>query len=85
MGAFTQTGRTFGVVTNAGDDLLAPSTSGILGLAWSSLAETGTPFWETLAENGELSTAEFGFFLARYQDDENASADETSGGEFTLG
>ena len=73
-------------VVTQGDDVVEPPSSGLLGLAWQSIAQTGaTPFLQNLAQSGDLTTPEFAFYLERYQDDPNATADETSGGEFTVG
>lgn len=56
-----------------------------MGLAYETIAESrSTPFWQSLAQGSSLSTAEFSFWLTRFQDDENASANEP-GGAFTLG
>ena len=61
------------------------STSGVLGLAFEALADTGgTPFWQTLADSGRLAAPEMSFWFARLIGDPNASTEEF-GGIFTLG
>jgi cathepsin D len=65
------------------DNLLDGSNSGIMGLAFSSIASTGaTPFWETLASSNQFSSPEMSFWLTRTPD---ATQTEVSGGTFTLG
>ena len=86
MGGFTQPRQVFATITEPSIGLTEPPVSGILGLAWSSIASTNaTPFWENQAQEGDESTAEFGFFLARYADNATATADEQDGGEFSFG
>jgi len=85
FGGFTQTNQAFAAVIDGSGMITSPPASGLMGLAWSSLSETGTPLWENLAESGQETVAEFGVYLARYQNDTTATADELDGGEFTLG
>jgi len=85
LGGFTHAGQTLTVIENGSGNLLSAPQSGLLGLAWGSIAEEGTPFWLNLVQSGQESMKEFGFFLARFQDDQSASVDEKQGGEFTLG
>ena len=59
--------------------------SGILGLAFTSLAHTGaTPLWLALINDGQLSSPEISFYLRRLVDDSNVPF-EAPGGAFTLG
>lgn len=61
------------------------SMSGILGLAFQAIAATkSTPFWQALANGGQLTAPEMSFFLTRFRDDPNAGEEEP-GGTFTLG
>lgn len=72
-------------VDNVSQDLLQGSLSGLIGLAFTSLAQTGaTPFWLTLADAGQTASPEMSFYLARLIDDPNAPQ-EAPGGTFTLG
>lgn len=67
------------------DGLLTGDNSGILGLGFATIASTGaTPFWELLANGGQLQAPEMGFFLNRLLD-EPVTDEEGYGGEFTLG
>ncbi|ORY24226.1 endopeptidase, partial [Naematelia encephala] len=86
MGGFTITGQTFAVVNDTSAQLISDPLSGLMGLAWKSIAQSGaTPFWEALAASGSWSSAEMGFFLQRYRGDASASSVETNGGEFSMG
>jgi cathepsin D len=61
--------------------LIDGSVSGLIGLAFQGLADTkATPFWQTLASNGKLSSPEMGFQLLR-----STTRDNEPGGTFTLG
>ena len=61
------------------------SASGVFGLAFEALADTGaTPFWQTLADGGQLAEPEMSFWFTRLIGDPNASGEEF-GGIFTLG
>ena len=65
--------------------LQSGSASGLLGLAFEALSDTGaTPFWQTLADSGRLATPEMSFWFTRLIGDPNASGEEF-GGIFTLG
>lgn len=64
--------------------ILDGSVSGILGLAFDTIASTNAiPFWQALANNNQLSSQEMAFWLQR--SDPNSQANETPGGVFTLG
>lgn len=85
MGGFTVSPQTFLVVTTMSDGLLDGDTSGILGLAFESLASTGaTPFWQALSNAGQFVEPEMAFWLTRFIDADNPS-DNEPGGVFTLG
>jgi len=85
MSGFTVQQQTFVTVDNVSQGFLQGSVSGIMGLAFTSLAETGaTPFWLTLMNGGQTSSPEMSFFLARLVDVPNAPQ-EAPGGTFTLG
>ena len=65
--------------------LIEGSCAGSMGLAFESLAWTGAvPFWQTLADSGQLTTPEMSFWFTRYVGDANAQEEEF-GGTFTLG
>lgn len=85
MGGFTVNPQTFLVVNQVSSQLLSGNVSGIIGLAFEALASTqATPFWQALANDGQLSSPEMAFWLTRFVDDPQAQNEEP-GGEFTLG
>ncbi|KAK2467877.1 hypothetical protein APHAL10511_000172 [Amanita phalloides] len=85
MAGFKIQQQTFVAVDNVSQGFLQGSVSGILGLAFTALAQTGaTPFWLALVNNGQLTAPEMSFFLQRLVDSPNAS-NEAPGGAFTLG
>lgn len=56
-----------------------------MGLAFETLASTqATPFWQTLAEGGQLTAPEMSFWLTRTRGEQNVQVEEP-GGTFTLG
>ena len=57
--------------------------SGLMGLAFPGLAQTGTtPFWEALVNTNQLSSPEMAFYISRSS---NPNAVDVSGSIFTLG
>ncbi|PPQ65448.1 hypothetical protein CVT26_000100 [Gymnopilus dilepis] len=84
MGGFTISQQTFLVVDRLTSGLLDGSVSGIMGLAFQSIASTrATPFWQALANNNQLSSQELSFWLTRA--DPNSQTQNVPGGVFTLG
>ena len=85
MGGFTVNPQTFLVVTDMSQGLLDGDTSGIMGLAFQSLASTrAVPFWDALTNAGQFAQPEFSFWLTRFINTQNPS-DNEPGGVFTLG
>ncbi|PPR00497.1 hypothetical protein CVT24_005520 [Panaeolus cyanescens] len=85
MGGFTISNQIFVDAAQPSSGLLEGSVSGLMGLAFSTIAKTGaTPFWQALADDGQLSSPEMSFWLARVTD-ATSPDDERPGGEFTLG
>lgn len=85
MGGFSIPDQTLLAADQTTSRLLDGSVSGIMGLAFSSIANTrASPFWQTLASSGQLSSPEMGFYLTRFRDQPDAK-DEEPGGTFTLG
>ncbi|KAH8099326.1 aspartic peptidase domain-containing protein [Cristinia sonorae] len=78
--------QTFGLVDGTSGGILTSPVSGLMGLAFSSLATSGaTPFWEAITNTpGALASPLFGVQLTRFNNDTRASALEP-GGTFTLG
>ena len=85
MGGFQVQRQPWLLVDQTSSNLLDGSNAGILGLAFDTIANTGaTPFWQTLAENGQLTTPEMSFWFTRFLNDPSAQEEEF-GGIFTLG
>jgi len=85
MGGFRVPQQSWLLVDQISANLLDGSNAGILGLAFSTIANTqATPFWETLAEGGQLTTPEMSFWFTRFLGSPTAQAEEF-GGIFTLG
>ncbi|THH33413.1 hypothetical protein EUX98_g771 [Antrodiella citrinella] len=78
--------QTFGLVNGTSSGLLSSPVSGLMGLAFTSLASSGaTPFWEAITNtNGALSSPLMAVQLTRFNNDTHASTLEP-GGTFTLG
>lgn len=58
--------------------------SGIMGLGFETIsAIKGTPFWQTLFNEGVLSSPVFSFYFTRYVDQD--ALDTAPGGTLTLG
>lgn len=75
-----------GVVTSTSANLISYPLSGLMGLAWKSIASSGaTPFWQTLAASGDWDSPEMGVYLKRYRGDNTASQIETDGGQILFG
>ena len=85
MGGFQVTNQSWLLVDQTSANLLDGSNAGIMGLAFSAIANTGaTPFWQTLAQSSKLTTPEMGFWFTRLLGDASAQQ-EAFGGIFTLG
>lgn len=78
--------NTTAVVNATTANLLSAPLSGLMGLAFQSIAASGaTPFWQALAEtSGALDSPLFAFQLNRFNNNSNADTLE-AGGTFTLG
>ncbi|KAH0836420.1 aspartic peptidase domain-containing protein [Lanmaoa asiatica] len=67
MAGFLVKNQVFGAVTQASQGILSNPVSGLLGLAWQSIASSGQPpFWQTLASQGAWSQPVMAFQLTRY-------------------
>jgi cathepsin D len=85
MGGFTVGGQIFMAVDQTSQNLLDGTVSGIMGLAFDTIASSGaTPLWQALFKASALDSPEMSFYLNRLMDVPNA-ADEAPGGIFTLG
>jgi cathepsin D len=67
MAGFSVSNQTFAVCDTVSSGLLASPVSGLLGLAFKSIASSGaTPFWEALVANGAWDSPVMSFQLTRY-------------------
>lgn len=67
MAGFSVQNQPFGVVEEVQGDLLTSPISGLLGLAWQTIAATGKmPFWQTLVSSGAWTQPVMAFQLTRY-------------------
>jgi cathepsin D len=85
MGGFSVAKQTFLAASQLSSGLLDGSVSGIMGLAFDTIASTqSTPFWQNLLNNKLLDSPEMSFWMTRFRNDPTASEEEP-GGIFTLG
>ncbi|KAJ7066591.1 aspartic peptidase A1 [Mycena amicta] len=84
MAGFSVSNQVFAVCDQVTTGLLTNPVSGLLGLAWQSIASSGaTPLWQTLAA-GSWDSPVMAFQLTRYLNQSGAQ-DEEFGGSFTMG
>jgi cathepsin D len=58
--------QTFAVCDGVSSGLLSDPVSGLLGLAWQTIASSGAmPFWQSLASAGKWDTPAMTFQLTR--------------------
>ncbi|KXN90874.1 Cathepsin D [Leucoagaricus sp. SymC.cos] len=85
MGGFTVQNQVFLQVDQVTDNLVDETLSGIMGLAFDTIASTqATPFWQALSDGSQLQAKEMSFWLNRLRGVASASGAEF-GGVFTLG
>jgi hypothetical protein len=66
MGGFTVENQVFGLVDRMTVDLTTGTVSGILGLAFQSLANSGaSPWWQTIQKGSQWDEPVMSFFLTR--------------------
>ncbi|TCD62855.1 hypothetical protein EIP91_006336 [Steccherinum ochraceum] len=83
---FDVSSQTFGLVDGTSSGLLTSPVSGLMGLAFQSLATSGaTPFWQAITNTrGALSNPLFGVQLTRFNNASGATTLEP-GGTFDFG
>jgi len=85
MAGFSVPNQVFAVCDRVSQGLLNNPVSGLMGLAWNTIASSGaTPFWQTLASSGAWDSPLMAFQLTRFVDDANAETLE-AGGAFNMG
>ena len=83
LGDMTQAAQTFAIVTDTDANLISNPISGLMGMAFETLAESNAkPWWQNLAPS--WSNQLFAFRLARYRNVRLASATEQEGGYVDL-
>lgn len=66
MAGFSVANQIFGVCDQVSQGLLNSPVSGLMGLAWNTIASSGaTPFWQTLAGSGKWDSPLMAFQLTR--------------------
>jgi len=85
MAGFSVSNQVFAVCDQITANLLNNPVSGLIGLAFQSIASSGaTPFWQTLVENSAWDSPLMAFQLTRFSNAQNAAQLE-AGGSFTMG
>ncbi|EGN95044.1 hypothetical protein SERLA73DRAFT_187322 [Serpula lacrymans var. lacrymans S7.3] len=85
MAGFSVNNQVFAVVDAVSQNLLTSPVSGLMGLAWQSIAQSGaTPFWQTLASSNSWDSPLMSFQLTRFLNATNPQSLEP-GGVFTMG
>ncbi|KAF9266781.1 acid protease [Marasmius fiardii PR-910] len=87
MAGFSVSNQVFGLCNNVSrnPDLLTPPVSGLLGLAFQTIASSGAmPFWEALASSGAWDSRLMAFQLTRFTNVTRGRSLEP-GGSFTMG
>ena len=85
MGDFRVQTQSWLLVSRSPAYLIEGSCSGSMGLAFDTIAWTeSVPFWQTLADRGQLTSPEMSFWFTRLVGDADAQEEEF-GGVFTLG
>ncbi|KAG1872886.1 aspartic peptidase domain-containing protein [Suillus subalutaceus] len=80
MAGFSVSTQGFAVVDAVSTNLLISPVSGLLGLAWQSIASSGQmPLWQTLASGNAWDSALFAVQLTRYKNDSTAQQLEPGG------
>ncbi|KAJ7180625.1 aspartic peptidase A1 [Mycena filopes] len=85
MAGFSVANQVFAVCDEVSSGLLTDPVSGLLGLAWQSIASSqATPFWQTLASGSSWDSPVMAFQLTRFLNQSRAQNLE-AGGSFTMG
>ncbi|KAJ6581457.1 acid protease [Mycena capillaripes] len=85
MAGFSVSKQVFAVCDQVSTGLLNDPVSGLLGLAWQSIASSGAPpFWQTLASGNQWDSPVMAFQLTRFSN-QSRSQDLEVGGSFTMG
>jgi cathepsin D len=67
MAGFSVPNQVFAVCNQVSDGLLTSPVSGLLGLAFQTIASSkAVPFWQTLVSSGAWDSPVMAFYLSRY-------------------
>lgn len=82
---YTVTSQTFAVIGSMSQSLINEPLAGLMGLGFSSLAQSrATPWWMSLATT-KWNEPLFAFYLKRYRNVASASSTEVDGGKVSFG
>ncbi|KAF9650149.1 aspartic peptidase A1 [Thelephora ganbajun] len=85
LAGFSVSNQVFALCDTISNGLLGSPVSGLMGLAWQSIASSGAePFWQTLASSGAWDEPVMAFQITRFSNISQARALEP-GGSFTMG
>ncbi|KAF9785153.1 acid protease, partial [Thelephora terrestris] len=85
LAGFSVPNQVFAVCDVISNGLLQSPISGLMGLAWQSIASSGAePFWQTLASSGTWDEPVMAFQISRFSNISQARTLEP-GGTFTMG
>ncbi|KAF4610939.1 hypothetical protein D9613_006752 [Agrocybe pediades] len=85
MAGFSVQNQIFALCDQVSSGLLTSPVSGLLGLAFQSIASSkAKPFWQTLVSSGAWDSPLMAFQLTRYLNDSTAQTEEP-GGAFNMG
>ncbi|KAM6504200.1 aspartic peptidase A1 [Amanita muscaria] len=87
MAGFSVSDQVFGVCDAVSDGLLTSPVSGLLGLAFETIATSkATPFWQTLVAQGAWDEPLMAFYLTRFNNVTSSSVQSLEpGGSFIMG
>ncbi|KDR68011.1 hypothetical protein GALMADRAFT_272857 [Galerina marginata CBS 339.88] len=85
MAGFSVQNQIFAVCDQVSSGLLTDPVSGLLGLAFQTIAASkAKPLWQTLVDSGSWDSPLMAFQLTRFLNDSSAQTEE-AGGSFTMG
>ncbi|PPQ79697.1 hypothetical protein CVT25_003271 [Psilocybe cyanescens] len=85
MAGFAVTNQIFAVCNQVSSGLLSNPVSGLLGLAFQTIASSkAEPLWQTLVSSGAWDSQLMAFQLTRYLNDSSTQTEEP-GGSFSMG
>ena len=83
LGGLTVKNQGIAIVDHISVEAVDDPSSGIMGMAFESLASLGKPWWQNVYESGQVSEQAFAFWLKRNND--GGPSVDNNGGEFSIG